>query len=189
MTQYQHVVEIGAGDSHSSEGLRWTTHAERVTLYEPHPLLWADLNRAAAGFPNVSVVNEAVTSHFDPLYLMGYASFLRGNPSFLATSVEPNGMAYWDPLAREVACQKVDRVDYGGIDYLILTNNGGELDVLKGLVSRPKVIQTKHYLHNPAQWAVAHEVWGWLLRHGYASKTLARNQHGTFYHLEHTLCT
>ncbi len=189
MTRYRHVVEIGAGDSRSSEGLSWCTHADLVTLYEPHPVLWADLARAAVGLGNVSVVKEAVTSHFDPLYLMGYASYLKGNPSFLVTSVEPDGEKWWEPLAHEVACQKVDRVDFGTIDYLILTNNGGEMDVLRGLVSRPKRIDTKHMCHNTRQGEEFAKVCDWMWRQGYVGRRLSQNLHGTLQHVCWTLDT
>lgn len=191
MTHFANLVEIGAGDHQSSDALRMLSSkeitADHITLYEPHPLLCADLREKTRGWRNLTIYEEAVTSHFDPLYLMGYASYLRGNPSFLATSVEADGEKWWTPLAREVACQKVDRVDYGTIDGLVLTTNGAEIDVLKGLVSRPKVIWTKHMLHNPVQWMVAQEVWNWLIRAGYASRVLETNQHRTFYSLKHVL--
>ncbi len=187
MTRYRHVVEVGAGDSHSTEGLRWSTHADLVTLYEPNPVLYADLARAAAGFSNVHVSDFAVTSEFLPLYCFGYASYLKGRPSFLATSIEQNGETWWEPLAREVSCQKVDRMDFGTIDGLILTTNGSEMDILPRLVSRPRTIWTKHYLHNARQWEEAHKVFDWMARHRYTGKTLASNQHSTFAHACWTL--
>lgn len=182
--RYRHVVEIGAGDSYSSEGLSWTTHADHVTLYEPHPALWADLSRAAAGMPNVSVVREAIANRFAPLYLFGYASFLHGAPSFLATSVEEGYERWWGPLALEVPLNKVDRIDGGEIDYLILTVNGGEVDILRALVSRPAVIRTKHYLHNARQWEDATTTFGWMHRERYVGRTLATNQHQTHLAIE-----
>ncbi len=183
--RYENVVEIGAGDSYSSEGLSMFLRgeAERVTLYEPNALLCADLRRAAEGLEGVSIREEAVTSHFDDLFYFGYASFLRGNPSFLATSIEPEGVKWWEPLAREVACQKVDRVDYGCIDYLILTNSGGEMDVLKGLVSRPRVIVTKHMTHNRAQGEEFNKVCTWMAKHSYIGHRLSVNRHMTLNHV------
>ncbi len=192
MTHFTNLVEIGAGDCHSSDALRMLSSkaitADRVTLYEPHPILCADLRDKTRGWPNLTICEEAVTSHFDPLICMGYASYLRHNPSFLATSVEADGEKWWTPLAREVACQKVDRVDYGTIDALVLTIGGGEIDILRGLVSRPKTIWTKHHLHNPTQWTHAQETWNWLVRQGYSAKVLETNQHSTFFSLQHTLC-
>ncbi len=182
----RHVVEIGAGDSHTTEGLRWGTHA-RVSLYEPHPLLWADLNRAASGMDNVTVHHAAVSPTFAPLYLMGYASYLRGAPSFLATSVEPDGEQWWTPLAREVPVVKMDRVDHGNIDMLILSINGGERALLDGLVSRPQTILTRHRLHNARQWSDAHETIAWMEAHRYRARQTAGNQHGTYAALTWTL--
>ncbi len=188
MKHYGHVVEIGAGDHYSSDALRMLSSkeisADRVALYEPHPVLFAALSEATRGWPNLTVHEKAVTSHFDPLYLMGYASYLRGNPSFLATSVEPDGEKWWEPLAHEVSCVKVDRMDYGTIDGLILTCGGSEVDVLNHLISRPLRIWTKHYVHNPKQWAEFNKIASWMQYHGYRGIQLETNQYVTFLHLE-----
>ncbi len=176
--RYENVVEIGAGDSYSSEGLAMFRRgeAERVTLYEPNALLCADLRRAAEGLEGVSIREEAVTSHFDDLFYFGYASFLRGNPSFLATSIEPEGVKWWEPLAREVACRKVDRVDYGTIDYLICTCNGSEMDVLSGLVSRPKAIRTKTMVHNQKQGEIFSQICTLMTKRGYTGRRVSVNR-------------
>lgn len=182
ITRYRHVVEIGAGDSHSSEGLRWSTHADHVSLYEPHQLLWGDLIRAAAGMDNVTVHQSAVydPGFACPLYHMGYASFLQGVPSFLATSVERDGEKWWAPLARPVPIVCVGDAIPVETDLLILTPNGAEGLILQQMVARPKTIQTKHYLHNARQWQVAqNDVFGWMQRNGYRGRETASNQHRT----------
>ncbi len=182
LTVYDHIVEIGAGDSHVSRGLRLARlgAARHVTLYEPNPILRADLEAACVEVSIVSVRPEAVTPVFAPLYLLGYASFLHGAASFLGTSVEPGYERWWGKLALEVPCTKVDRMDGGGIDYLILTMGGGEIAVLERLLSRPSVIETAHYVHNAAQVADAQAAWGWLQRNGYTGEVIETNQHRTF---------
>lgn len=185
LTVYDHIVEIGAGDRHVSRGLRLATlgAARHVTLYEPNPILRADLELAAAELPIVSVRPEAVTSVFAPLYLLGYASFLHGAPSFLGTSVEPGYERWWGQLAIEVPCTKVDRMDGGGIDCLILTIGGGEIAILERLLSRPSIIETAHYVHNAAQVADAQAAWGWLQRNGYKGEVVASNEHRTHHRI------
>lgn len=182
MTRFRHLVEIGAGDRWSSEGLAWALKgdAELVTLYEPNTILCADLKRAAEGLGNVVVHEAAVTSAFRDLYHMGYASYLRGAPSFLSTSVEEGGEKWWEPLAREVTCVKVDRIDHGTIDALVLTCSGSEMDVLTHLVSRPRSIWTKAYLHNAKHGEYWSGVYAWLKGERYRGRLLQGNQHGTF---------
>lgn len=186
MIEYEHVMEIGAGDAASSDGLKWGGKAGIVTLYEPHLTLFADLCQAAAGMFNVHVHNAAVTSEFLDLYHIGYASYLRGRPSFLATSIEPDGEKWWEPLAREVTCQKVDRVDWGTVDYLILTTNGSEMDILPRLISRPKRIDTKHMCHNARHWEEFNKVHVWMTHRGYVGRRLSVNQHNTLTHISWT---
>ncbi len=186
--RYCHVVEIGAGDRFSTEGLSWCTHAEQVTLIEPHKLLWSDLNRAAAGLPNVRVHYMAVTAvpgAVASLYHMGYASFLKGSPSFLSLSVEPEGLAFWEPLLRPVPYVYMGEFDLkGDIDYLILTTGGGEASILEAMHSRPEVIRTKHYLHNAAQWADADATFAWMMANRYGGRVVETVPHGTFIAVE-----
>lgn len=187
VARYRHVVEIGVGDSESTQCGALCSHADRVTLYEPNRLLWADLMRASAGIPNIECVHAAVTAHGGPqhLYHFGYASFLEGAPAFLPLA-EPEGMdvAFWEPLKRTVPTMAITDVDAAGdIDYLVLTCNGGELPVLQGLKSRPRVIRTKHYMHNAAQIAEANRVFAQLGGMGYRGTVIETNQHNTFFHV------
>ena len=184
MKRYKHLVEIGAGDAEISEGLSWTTHAERVTLVEPNPIFAASLREAAAGLNNVQVREEEITAVFSPLVLLGYASYLAHNPSFFATSIEPEAHYFMEPLKHEAFCVKPDLFDQGDIDYLILTPNGGEFEILSGLTSRPSIIRTKHYLHNGIQHDVARGVFAWMHHNRYVPVELSSNQHRTFLSLE-----
>lgn len=189
--RYRHVVEIGAGDSYSSQCLSWATHADKVTLYEPNTLLWADLNRAAAGLPNVEVSRLAVgnATGIAQLVHMGYASYLIGAPSFLNLGVrekhpELNVEAWMRPLARGVVATSAAQVDKGDWDYLVLTNNGAEILVLDKMKSRPEVIRTKHYMHNKDQCLYAKTMFNWLYANKYKARVLETNTYNTFYHLE-----
>ncbi len=183
-TRLHHVVEIGAGDAASS-ALSWCTHAERVTLWEPNRLLWADLMRGAQGLPNVTVRPEAVSDMGGTglLYHLGLASYLAGEPSFFATSIEPEGVAFLKPLAREVPVVTVNQAVTRDVDLLILTIGGGEGRLLRAMSARPAVIETKHYCHRPEHWAVAQEVFNWMHVERYVGHALARNEHATFLHV------
>ena len=206
---YNHVVEIGAGDRASSEALDegiWK-QAGRITLYEPNKILYADLVKAedlilrrdhtaykgyVDPFPfrrAVQVINAAVASatwgQLD-FYHMGYASWASGAPSFVATSVEPEGLAYLAPLVRKVSALEAAKVVGPDVDLLILTCNGCERVCLESMDRNPHwpaEIRTKHYMHNAAQVAEAQAVWLLLGGRGYRGTAVERNQHGTFCHI------
>lgn len=182
--RYRHVVEIGAGDSHSSEGLSWCTHAELVTLFEPHPVLCADLRSAAQGLPNVSVRPEAVSDVGGnwPLVHLGYASYLLGYPSFYGSSIEDTAEVpqLLSPISLLVPVVTTNAAVPEDCDLLILTCGGAEHRILNTMEARPQVIQTKHYCHNARHWEEAAKLDHWLLHHGYTGAVTARNQHSTF---------
>lgn len=185
MTTYRHVVEIGAGDSFSSEGLRWGTHT-KVTLFEPHPLLWADLNRAAAGLDNVTVHRAAVSDigGQHPLVHLGYASYLAGEPSFFSTSIEPEGEAMLAPLRRAVEVVTVNQVVTPEVDLLVLTANGSEARILRAMMARPKAVQTKQMCHAPRHWEEFAKVCDWAQSSGYVGRRLSTCLHDTLQHIE-----
>jgi hypothetical protein len=191
MITYRHVVEIGSGDSFSSEGLKWCTHAEAVSLYEPYALLWADLNRAAAGLDNVTVRRAAVSDIGGnwPLIHLGYASYLVGEPSFYATSIEPEGEPFIARLKRAVEVVTVNQVVSKDVDLLILTPNGADMRILRAMTARPKIIQTKHMVHNARQGEEFAKVYTWMQHRGYAGRRLTTNLHGTLQHVEWRLDT
>ncbi len=184
----RHAVEIGAGDSFSSQVLPLASHVERIQLVEPNMILAEKLSAAANTWKGrVTVHGCAVgaTAGRVPLVHMGYASYLLGAPSFLATSIEPDGESYWSPLTAPVTVTTMDQIDDGTIDYLVLTSNGSELDCLAAMRSRPYIIRTKFYLHNAKQGVVAQQVVTWLREHGYwDGRVVESNQHGTYQHAE-----
>lgn len=183
---YNHVVEIGAGDSYSSMGLSMLEKADKVTLYEPNRLLFNDLVRVKEGRPTLTVHPWAVGMvgmENAPLIHLGYASYLWGAPSFVKLSIEENGEDWLNPLVKTVRLAGMEEVDDGKIDYLILTNNGCELPVLQSMKSRPEVVHTKHFIHNEAQGKQAGVVCQWLHGQGYRAHVLETNQYQTFHHL------
>ncbi len=186
MTRYKHVVEIGAGDSVSSQGLAASPYADKVTLYEPNRILWTDLARAALSMSNVKVINAAVWSPTPTtlLYHLGYASFVHGAPSFLATSVEPGYEEWWAQLGKTVPAVSVSDAISSDTDCLVLTANGAELLILQQMLARPSLIRIKHYCHTAPQYDERNKVWGWLQGQGYGGGILESNQHATFFHTE-----
>lgn len=192
---WRHVMEIGAGDRASSQALvddTWRA-AGRITLYEPNEILWRDLVKAHDILPDarVQVLRAAVaaTSGYADLIHMGYASYLEGAPSFLATSVEPEGQAFWAPLRAEVVLRRMRDIDDGTVDLLIVTTNGLDREIIEDMVSRPREIRTKVYAHNATQSVVANEVTRALTARGYRGRVTDRNQHGTHLAISWTLDT
>ena len=182
----RHVVEIGAGDSYSSQLLG--ADAEMVQLVEPCSILCEDLVRAAQGRGNVVVHNAAVAhvSGRGHLVNMGYASYLCGAAgSFLRLSCEDEAESFWRPLTSEVSLITMAQLEDNRppVTHLVLTNNGSELSVLHALRARPQIIQTKHYIHNARQGAYYQQVIAWLVGNGYRGGLLESNQHSTFAHI------
>ena len=192
---FKNAVEIGAGDSHSSILLRFPD-AERITLYEPNESLlddlsnfmWADWEMGERRrYEHVKVLPLAIIgSSMDVglaacLVKMGYASFLTKYPSFMNLSLEGESDECWGPLKEIVPCLRIDQIDDGSIDFLVLTIGGGEHLILKRLVSRPKIILTKYYCHNAAHWEQANKISAWMLENNYSYEVLQRNEHGTFW--------
>lgn len=183
---YNHVVEIGAGDSYSSLGLSMLKSSEKVTLYEPNRLLYANLAKTMEGRPFLTVHPWAVARvgmEATPLVYLGYASYLLGAPSFVKLSIEENGEDWLYPLTKNVRLVSMEEIDSGDIDYLILTNNGCELPVLQSMKSRPEIIHTKHFIHNHVQGGQSGLICNWLHERGYRAQVLETNRYQTFHHL------
>lgn len=182
----QHVVEIGAGDSHSSQVLAtpdWLG-CPRIELYEPHRLLADDLALHAPPHATVTQAAVAMYSGVHPLIHLGYASYLARYPSFLNTSCEPEAEQHWLPLTKSVVVHAMDAIDDGAIDALILTCNGAEMECLMGMRSRPAVIRTRHYCHSALQWTELNKVARWLMDHAYSGVLVETNEHRTLQAIE-----
>lgn len=184
------IYEIGAGDQWSSQVINFLKHQPQASieawLYEPNPVLYTDLLRSAGQVRNLHMMHTAVHTHDkgDWCYNLGYASFMKGARSFISLSYEENAEEYLKSLRTFVPTITMQQIDPGNIDVLVLTNNGGELDVLSGMSSRPEFIYTKHYVHNEKQTRYYAELGGWLKGNRYVSRTLEMNKYCTFVHLE-----
>ncbi len=191
MTRYRHVVEIGAGDSHSSVAWPMSTHADKVTMWEANTLLWADLARATSGLDHITVRPYAVSDVGGnyPLYHLGYASYLAGDPSFFATSIDAGSDEVLRPLLRMVPVATVNQAVTPDVDYLILTIGGGEARLLRAMIPRPKTIQTKHMCHNARHWEEFAKVCTWMQTNGYVGRRLSTCLHDTLQHIAWTLDT
>ncbi len=181
------ALEIGAGDSYSSELISYGSHVETVELWEPNYILARDLLDKASG--NV-ITHFAAIGDFTgkaDLYSLGYSSYLAGAPSFIALSVEEGSPErFWAPLVQDVFIYSITDIDHGDIDLLVLTCHGSELAILNKMVSRPVCIRTKYYCHNHRHWEYYTQITHWMAKHGYTHKVLETNQHGTFFHIEWT---
>lgn len=185
---YKHVVEIGAGDRHSSEALKLCDRAERVTLYEPNQLLCDDLMEANHYPVSKIAIHRVAVGGLGgdrvELFHMGYASWVLNVPSFMATSCEPEGFTFLEPLLRSVPSLDAAEAVGEDVDLLILTCNGSERFCLESLDQHkrfPRQIRTAHYIHNGKQSAEAQAVWAWFQMRGYRGEATETNQHRTFY--------
>lgn len=184
-------VEIGAGDSWSSQGIALFKDLSptcRVDLFEPNIILSTDLAEVAEPYSNINVYGLALSdiSYKGNLYYLGYASYLAGAASFIRHSIEDEGEQFWHPLVRPTNVVDVRTYDHGDIDYLVLTTNGVELDILNVLRSRPKIIRTKFYCHNVLHWIRTNQIIEWMGKNGYQGRTLETSPYHTFFHIEWT---
>lgn len=179
---YKHILEIGAGDMGSSLGLCWHNRADKITLYEPNVILYHSLSDATSGLLNVKVFNQAVSDVNEEhlLVYLGYASYLLGTASFVKLSIDEEGEKWLIPLTRVVKTVSIRDIDLGDVEVLILTSNGCDFSILTSMISRPRIVFTKHYVHNRVQADEATKVCNWLVRHGYRSYIIDSNQYETF---------
>lgn len=186
MKKYNLGVEIGCGDRYSSELINRGEEFCSIKLIEPNPILYRDIASAPNPYENISVGNFAITKECreEDMYLFGYCTFMESANSFLQLSIEENGLRNWALLKKKVRCFAMDFLDKGGIDYLILTNNGCELDVLNFMVSRPEIIRTKYYCHNQKHWQYYNQVTAWMDKNGYIGRVTEMSQYGTFLNLQ-----
>src|SRR5688500_801421 len=95
----KHAVEIGAGDRYSSQLLELVKHIDHIQLIEPNMTLACDLGDAVRerGLTNVLVRGGVVGAARGSAELihMGYASYVRGAPSFLRLGCEDDCEEYW----------------------------------------------------------------------------------------------
>lgn len=186
MKKWLNGVEIGAGDSKSSLLLRKYNDFEFVLLYEPNNELFSDLNENLPNSNRVSAYKMAVGEGpmQNELFNFGYCSYLKGSFSFIKTSCEEDSEEYWKPLISKCQTVNIRQIDPGNIDYLVLTNNGSELDVLVSMLSRPIIIETKFYMHNQEQVNYYNLLSNWMAENNYRGQILDKSQYNTYYHVK-----
>lgn len=184
---FNYAVEVGAGDASSSFLLKNYNKFNKILLIEPNGLFLKDLdnyilkNGIKADLKNIAISNVNEENLF---FNFAYASFLKDKPSFLKLSCEDNAQDYWLPLASNCKCVSFDLIDDGQIDYLVLTSNGSEFDVLSKMISRPKVIKTKYYCHNSKHWLYYNSVTEWMRKNNYNYNIVNTNQHNTYFEID-----
>ena len=182
---FNYAVEIGAGDSSTSILLK--SNFDKILLIEPNKLLFNDLNN----FINqnnleIETKNIAISNlnNEQNLFNFGYCSFLEGKPSFLKLSCEDGAEEYWKPRISKCECRNFSNIDNGNIDYLVLTANGSELDVLENIISRPQIIKTKYYCHNQQHWLYYNQISFWMQVNNYKPNILYTNTYQTFFEID-----
>ena len=180
---YNHIVEIGSGDEFSSEAIKLYDLANKITIFEPNKILFNSISNFAKKYNNIEV-NEIAISSSEYLYNLGYASFMEGTDSFIATAIEGNGFQYLQTVRTKVKSKNIFEVDKGDIDYLILNITGGEIEILKKIISKPKVIITKSYCHTENQLKNFEFLMQLLLKSEYKPTLINGNQTRTFFHLQ-----
>lgn len=192
MKKYHKGVEVGAGDSYSSQLLKRKDEFEFLWLIEPNNILFEDLSKSLGHFKikqdRVYLMNAAASNSSEnkELFNFGYCSYVEGNESFIKMSCEPEAETFWKPLKTKTHCFKFGDIDEGDIDYLVLTCNGGEMDVLNQMKSRPEIITTKFYCHNGHHWAYYNQIARWMRQNNYGGNVLEKSMYDTYFHLEFT---
>jgi len=184
---FNYGVEVGSGDSFSSILYKNTGLYKSILLIEPNKLLFKDLkekiveNNVHANLLNVGI--SSISNEID-FFNFGYCSFLRGYPSFLKLSCEEDAENFWQMRSESCNCINFSIIDNGNIDYLVLTCNGAELDVLNNMTSRPKIIKTKYYCHNHLQVYFYNEISKWMRLNSYSGKLIKTNRYKTYHEID-----
>ncbi len=184
MNKINKAVEIGAGDIESSELLMYNNKFNEIHLFEPNFLL----NKSLKEIKNENIVVwEAAVSNYEgqgKFFNLGYTSYLEGAESFIKTSCEDDAEKFWNNLSTIVDIVSIKNIDKGDIDFLVLTCQGSELDILSGLVSRPVIINTKYYIHNPIQSEYYNKITLWMQNNGYRGVLKDKNEMSTYFNID-----
>jgi len=156
------IWEVGANHPNQVHVAPLIGDAWSVQLFEPHPYFAGELRKHFAAENKVTLHEVALSDPNGPRVLRddGCSSYLDGVASPRASvGVPPGGTV-------GVLCRTVDYYDRGDIDLLAIDTEGSEWPVIKGLVSRPRLICVEmgwqHYL-NPH----ADEIRVWMNAKGY----------------------
>jgi hypothetical protein len=173
------AIEIGAGDSYSSELLKISHLFDEVELVEPNESFCYDLLKHQK--PNITILNRAVSNYagWGRLIYAGYCSYLSEASSFLKLSCEENSEKFFHTQLITV----FDSKSIKNCDYLVLTCHGSEFNILTNLEIRPKIITTKFYCHNQSHWNYYNQIINWMNKNGYVGQLRETNQYKTYFDL------
>lgn len=171
------AVEIGAGDSYSSELLKISNSFDTVILIEPNPLLFCDLAKEALKHPNVTVHNFAISdrTRVEDFYVMGYTSCLKGAEDLFRNFSKTKRENILGHFAVKTSVIGMADFDKGDLDYLVLTCNGSELSALEAMTSRPKGIAIRCRFLSPQNVEYFRKIAFWMKRNGYRAKEISSN--------------
>lgn len=181
------AAEIGCGDLRSSEFKKYSF--EKVYLFEPNILFYQDIVNKIIDDNRITTFNCAVSNkdYIGKFYNYGYTSFLKGSSSFvnlwswdaLGKNPPSDPEVFYKDLITNVVVLDSARLDKN-IDFLILTNNGCEYNVLQNLQNRPKYIKVKYYLHTIKQMQYFNTITQWMLNNRYSGYVLDKNTYNTY---------
>lgn len=166
------IYEIGAGAEFTCQSRPfWDSPATTVVLFEPNPILYADLVRKTCGLSNVTVHNVAIYNENRLGYLVsaGVLSYLPEVASPINTIFRGKLTPMLDPFKVVVNRMTFDTFDPGDIELLYLGMEGAEHTVFPYLRSRPHLIILNNHFANDYGYAfpyfeVIHE---WCKANGY----------------------
>ena len=146
------VVDVGANDGfYGSNSFPFVARGWRSVLVEPHPKVFAKLQKLHRSRPNVTCLNLACAekSGTFPLYVGNdgeapSTSTLSGDPELLNLRTQGTIMVQVERLTDVLAAQKISP----DIGLLTVDVEGMDLEVLQGLDFsrwRPRIIITEDY--------------------------------------------
>jgi len=160
-------VEIGAGDPKSSFLFKNKDYFDEIVLFEPNNILFNELKSIQND--KIKIYNKVLGGETkqELFYTLGQSSFLKGAKSFLNLAHDENPEEYLIKFAKQRNVETLMELETRHIDFLNLTCNGSELDVLYGMVGRPTIIRIVLYIHNNRHGEYARQLFNCLLQSGY----------------------
>ena len=181
-------VEIGAGDYAASFLLKNRDVFDQIELYEPNPVLFEDLRSKIGNFDRVNLFDFAVSNYSsdgDIFFNVGRSSFLKGAESFLNLTHKESPdegtlpEEYLIGLSTSVKVKNIKEID-NEIDFLSLTCNGCEFNILSAMQSRPKMVRVCAYVHNQHHRQYYSKISQWMSSNDYILNGHNSNKLGTF---------
>ena len=128
------IFEVGVGEYWQSRTSKYINTDVECWLFEPNPISFSEIYKNLSTYKNFKLFNCALGSQNKKikLNLAKGASFIEGINAPIASKKDFQKV--------EVEMKSIREFDNGDIDVLLLDIEGGEFDVLKSLLSRPKHI-------------------------------------------------